>query len=348
MQIDGTRAVPFLHYFRPWLVVLPLTIWLAAPAGGVIVSGTQGRNLSEPTGRLAGSGWQFHGEWASNFLGIAIGPRHFITAKHVGGYVGDPFLFHGKKYYTINKEPLPDCDLTVWTVDRELPQYAPLYTGRSEVGMEIVFFGRGQSNGDPVVVEGRRRGWKWGEKDGKWSWGTNRIDGILAAGGEGVLQAGEKIVFDFSENAGPNEGAVAPGDSGAGVFLQDGGQWKLAGINYGVTGGYSLSGGEQDSFSGAIFDGRGLWRSTGVGYAYNGEVDLYAAPTVSFATRISTYSPRIRAILDAPPRQQIFTRRRATIVAGLLFLAALGAYVVRVRPLLRRLRERYQRHLPVK
>jgi hypothetical protein len=47
-------------------------------------------NTTAPTGELAGSGWQYEGLWVS-FLGTAVASNFFITAKHVGGSVGDTF-----------------------------------------------------------------------------------------------------------------------------------------------------------------------------------------------------------------------------------------------------------------
>lgn len=48
-------------------------------------------NTTAPTGSLTNSGWQYEGEW-NGFLGTAIAPRYFITAKHVGGSIGDVIL----------------------------------------------------------------------------------------------------------------------------------------------------------------------------------------------------------------------------------------------------------------
>src|ERR1051325_7411619 len=50
-------------------------------------------NTTEPVGALAGSGWQYEGQFGA-FLGTTISPHHFITAKHLGR-VSDKFLFRG-------------------------------------------------------------------------------------------------------------------------------------------------------------------------------------------------------------------------------------------------------------
>ena len=52
------------------------------------------------TGTLANSGWQFEGDWGG-FLGTAISSNFFITAKHVGGAVGDTFSLNGASYLAL-------------------------------------------------------------------------------------------------------------------------------------------------------------------------------------------------------------------------------------------------------
>jgi len=44
------------------------------------------------------------------------------------------------------------------------------------------------------------------------------------------------LKLTFSRNGLTNEGALSGGDSGGGVFINDSGKWKLAGINYLVDG----------------------------------------------------------------------------------------------------------------
>ncbi|GAB4451481.1 MAG: hypothetical protein OHK0029_00710 [Armatimonadaceae bacterium] len=304
--------------------------------------------MNPPAGALADSGWQYQGDWG-NFSGTVIGPRHFITARHVGGLVGDRFRYRGNDYETINVVKFPDCDLAVWTVATPMPDWAPLYTGSSEVGQEIVFFGRGTPRGKPVYTNGHLRGWHWdGNHDHRRSWGINTVDAVLPAAPRPLAdrEAGAKMVFDFSGDASPNEGSVSGGDSGGGVFLCENGVWKLAGVNYGVSGQFSVSGenGEKEAgFSAALFDSRGLWRKTGLGYAFTPELTYYPAPTVSLATRISAYAPRIQAILDEPPRPKLLTRRRVTLAAGLLFALSLTLYIRRARYRLRRLRHSVRR-----
>jgi len=62
-------------------------------------TGDPAKNITAPGGPLAGSGWQFQGEWGAT-LGTPIAPNYFITASHIGGTEGDSFVFSGSTYPT--------------------------------------------------------------------------------------------------------------------------------------------------------------------------------------------------------------------------------------------------------
>src|SRR5439155_1992421 len=84
-------------------------------------------------------------------------------------------------------------------------------------------------------------------------WGENNVAAI-----ESYQQDTDNLLrFDFDANAGPNEAHLAEGDSGGGTFINVNGQWKLAGINFAVSGpyGYDNTG---PTFLAALFDTSGL------------------------------------------------------------------------------------------
>lgn len=126
-------------------------------------------NTSAPGGDLDGSGWQWQGRWG-NFLGTPIARNLFITASHVGGAAGDPFVFRGVSYKTIAQFDDPKSDLRIWRVCGAFPEFASLYTNRDEAGKNLVVFGRGTLRGDAVVVPSvlaaDLKGWRWGGGDG--------------------------------------------------------------------------------------------------------------------------------------------------------------------------------------
>lgn len=261
-----------------------LCCWLGMPrARGVIVfgSGDPNRNTTLPSGELLGSGWQWQGRWQFA-LGTVIGPRQFVTARHLGGTLGDPFEFRGLHYRTLSVTNRPGTDLQVFTVAGRFADFAPLNTGTREVGRPLMLFGRGGRRGEAVP----ERGWWVGEYDGLQRWGTNTVKGVVPAN---QSPSGDLLVFDFSGTAGADEAVYSGGDSGSGAFMLDrDGVWKLAGVGYGVEGPYAADTHRSPRFA-AFFDTRGLW----VGQAPGQEqLPDGATPTgtLGYMTRVSSHA----------------------------------------------------------
>ena len=79
---------------------------MLTPARAVILFGTGDPtvNTTAPTGALAGSGWQYEGQFGS-FLGTVIAANYFTTAKHIGGSVGDTVLVKSKSGTALGTQP---------------------------------------------------------------------------------------------------------------------------------------------------------------------------------------------------------------------------------------------------
>src|SRR5450432_3510206 len=75
-------------------------------------TGDPSYNSSAPTGALANSGWQWEGNW-QGYCGTPIAPQFFISAAHVGGTVGQPFVFNGVSYTTVASFPDSQTDLII-------------------------------------------------------------------------------------------------------------------------------------------------------------------------------------------------------------------------------------------
>lgn len=236
---------------RASLIVLVLLAF-ASLARGVILyrTGDPAANTTEPTGSLAGSGWQYEGNFG-DFLGTAIAPHYFVTAKHLGTGPTQ-FSYHGANYAIVRSFADSGSDLCIFEVEGTLPIYAPLYIRSDEVGQHLVVIGRGTQRGAERVVNGQLRGWEYGPADSVQRWGENEVARIL----RGALY----VLFD---RAGlPQEGHLSAGDSGGGVFLKDGEAWKLAGINSDVD--TFASGVDRGGpYTAAMFDERGSYRSDG-------------------------------------------------------------------------------------
>ncbi len=265
-----------------------------APAMAVILygSGDPTANTTAPTGPFANSGWQFEGQF-DGFLGTVIAPNYFITAKHIGGSVGDTFSFNGTNYTTTAVFPDPSSDLQIWRVSGTFPIQAPLYSGSpgTEANLFLMVFGRGTQRGNSVFVGpvSHQGGWLWGTSDAVQRWGTNIVGSIV-----NDPTYGELLRVPFNNNAGPNEGHLSVGDSGGAVFVfnMTSKAWELAGINLAVDGPFSTSSNGANAFDAAMFDTTGLFVDGGSG-------TWVAAPNPSafYSTEIAAHKGFIESVI---------------------------------------------------
>lgn len=301
---------------RRWLpcaVFGVAALWGAPTTRGMIFysSGDAAKNTTAPEGELADSGWQYQGYWLT-YTGTPVGPFHFLTAKHVGGKVGNVFTWQGVAYTTTARIAHPQADLALWQVDQPFPYWADLHTGKDEVGKELVVLGRGRRRGAAVSVPGASvgelRGWYWGSSDGKLRWGQNVVTAVVG-GPDGA--ATQMLYATFDREGGENEAHLAVGDSGGAVFLREDDQWKLAGINLAVDGYFSTNGLTDSWFNAAIFDTGGLYQgSNGGGFLVADQgTDI---PSGFYAARLSSSVNWIRTVAplpEAPALVQAVSRR---------------------------------------
>jgi len=265
-----------------------------APARAVILYGTgdPSANTSAPTGALANSGWQFEGQFGG-YLGTVIASNYFITAKHIGGNIGDTFTFNGTTYTTTAVFPDPASDLQIWQVAGSFPIQAPLYSGApgSEVNLGLAVFGRGTQRGDPVFVgnDSHLGGWLWGAYDGVERWGTNVVGSIFNDSTFGQL-----LRVPFDNNAGVNEAHLSAGDSGGAVFIFNSttNRWELAGINLGVDGRFSTSSDGANPFEAAMFDTVGLFEED-----VNNTWVVAPNPSTFYATEIAAHRRFVESVV---------------------------------------------------
>ena len=272
--------------------LLPIAFY-SARAVILFDTGDPNVNTSAPTGDLAGSGWQYEGYW-NGFIGTPIAPSFFIAAAHIGGSIGDSFVYQGVTYSTVKSISLSGSDLLIWQVNGTFPSFAPLYTNQDEVGKGLVDFGHGTQRGDAMYLNGSQTGWAWGPADGRQRWGQNTVSDVVSYSGHDLLYS----TFDEAGQPGngPNECHLSSGDSSGGVFINDGSAWKLAGINYAVDDLYSAPD-PNTAFTAAIFDARGYYTTDDhVNFTLISGPD--PVPTGFYCSRISSEIAWIESVID--------------------------------------------------
>jgi hypothetical protein len=282
---------------------------LCAPAWGVLVIGPQGRNTTPPSDPGMAAAWDLEGLWNTaqgSFLGTPIAPNYFIAANHVAGNSSNTFNFQSQTY-TIDPSfgtnggyNLPGSDLTLWKVNQTFSTYAPMYNGASETGKHLITFGRGSARGaavNDVATNTTLRGWRWTNTfDSLKSWGENDVTGTFTDPTYGPV-----FDFSFDQSGGNNEGALSIQDSSGGVFILDGGVWKLAGVNLAaestLQGAFSTSPDGSNPFNASLFDKQGFYEDDGAG---NFTLQTTHEGTLSYASRISSHYAEIAALVPEP------------------------------------------------
>ncbi len=280
---------------------LLVTLGAAGPPAHALLfrsTADPGYNTTAPTGDLAGSGWHWQGNWVG-FSGTPVGTNWFLTAKHVGGRVGDALILDGVSHITTASFADPNTDLRLWRVCTPFDSFAPLHAGSNEAGRVGVLLGRGLGRGSEMVLTNgdqlELRGWRWGGAGGVLRWGLNRISGYE----DYNEQKSALLRGTFDENGGADEAMLTGGDSGGGVFVQRAGRWELAGIALAVDGPFSYTP-DGPGVNAALFDRRGFYESSGDGWTLIPNEGL-PRPAAFYATRVSSRLDWIMETMRANP-----------------------------------------------
>jgi hypothetical protein len=236
----GNLCIPILPVFSRAVLVLIALIVTTLQSFAVIPWQTTYQNTLQtfpPQGSLLGSGWQYQVKFG-NAIGTIIGRRTFITVNHVGGHNGMDVLFEyaGATHtvQAVNSIPHPaGNDLRIWIVNSDFATWAPIYTGTAEYSRQVVVFGRSRVNKGPAVysTSGVHKGWLQDQNYlpagplPMWppiSWAATTVYGYAGNG--------QSLQFYFYPFFSGDFCITANNDSGGGIFIQDAGVWKLAGI----------------------------------------------------------------------------------------------------------------------
>jgi hypothetical protein len=226
-----------------------VALTLAARPAWAIVGGTTNlAEFSSPTSQYYGMNWSYNYATRGG-TSTAIGYFTLLTAAHYSMDVGYTFNVSGDTFRITSMEALaPDSgqgtrtpDLRVVHVEnltnqfRPLPGFYDLYTGAfsTPTSKSFVMVGTGDTGSiasTPYYTDtANTRALRWG---------TNRYDDFSAnfrlTDYNNVPHSTQciKMSYDRLSIYSPtlHESGLGTGDSGSGIFVKDGGAWKLAGI----------------------------------------------------------------------------------------------------------------------
>lgn len=271
------------------LSLLPVIALIPSQVQAVIFYDTDdiSYHTTAPTNSDLAALWNSQGSWQGGFLGTPISSNMFISAAHVGGAVGNEITFGAgtpnagvytvTAVYNDNSDNNPS-DLRIFQISGTFNSWVPLMTSAPLAASDYIVFGRGTQRGATYPLEGTPRGWTWGTEDNKMRWGTGLLGGTTSDG---------QYVYDTFSGLGAV--ALSNGDSGGALFVNDGGVWRLAGINYAVTGEYSETlGGTK--FNASLYNQNGL---------YVGD-QVVSGSSAFFSSSIAAESAWIASVIPEP------------------------------------------------
>jgi len=232
MRILFVLAVLFIG-----LVIFPLP-----PAFGVVVGSTDTSEFFEPTSPWNGMNWDYVYSTGAG-TSVAVDSWHLLSPGHYSLGIGATFTA-GSETFEVTGYELPPVDtgeslrpdLKIIEVKNNtnpgipLPGFYELYGGSFTLGQDGIMVGTGYTGTD--------YGTSYSDDTSSARvkrWGTNEVERFRL----GTNTTGRKVVsswstmtfrMDYSSYDMTNEAGLADHDSGGGVFVLDGGVWKLAGL----------------------------------------------------------------------------------------------------------------------
>ena len=203
---------------------------ISAPALGIVEGRTDISDFSDPGSDWYGFNWDYIGSVNSGSA-VAVGQRYMITNRHFTTYVGHTVTVQGVDYTVqeVINAPLfsgDAPDLRVIKLETPLPGYYDIYNGTFPgANDKVIMAGTGYSG--TIDVPGSTYTWNTGTGR-QLRWGTNEQAGFTNITSGSYRSFCNILNFDVGDTE--YEAGIASGDSGGGMFYNDGGTWKLAGI----------------------------------------------------------------------------------------------------------------------
>lgn len=343
-------------------MALALAATCAAPRpASALINYEGGKRIGPPPAEYLDRGYRYYDTTRINGgMNIPIAPNFALAAKHVAPRVGTSFVHFGITYTVTGRFDNPGVDVSVVRVDKsfESSLLVPLYRpgGESEVGKEAFIVTRGgfaDKAGEFIIPDtgrnpsyaGQQAGWRFtGAGDSAaTTWGMNRVAEFVSASGANIVKGDDYLFHSFdAPGTGDNvsgdafrqgsEAMAGSGDSGGGVFIEQDGEWRLAGTIWAIGAGFysSADRANRDPYTGAFYDTRGMY--------YDGPdgqrvyiTDENPVPNGFFAARLSKQMDWILQSTNftvPPPRSAVTVPEAGSLPlassAALLGLAAAG------------------------
>ena len=203
----------------------------AAPAPGIVLHPDGEPNLTTWTDRPNSD---VVGRWGVCSC-VAISSDCVISTQHQGGNINTPIDIGGTTYSISQIWTHSTADLQIAKLNgANLLNFVDIYDNIDEIGKDLVMGGYGMVRGAELKTGGVTYGYDWDDTSyGTLYFGTNKvkttrenfaledfISDVFIADFDGL---GEGQSTEY-------ESAFAYYDSGGGMFIKDGGFWKVAGI----------------------------------------------------------------------------------------------------------------------
>ena len=227
------------------LVILAITVAASPSLAIPVTSATQTTQETNPN-QESSNDWDLDWSYAYKFRGsssAAIASHWILTAAHVADDSASGIITIGGTTYTPQETRYYDGtssgstnpndatrDLALVRFDNAFPGYYNYATGTSYVHDDVILVGYGY---DGTVTQSATSGsWTQGSDRDK-RWGTNNIDSLVSVpAGYGAYA---HFVMSISGTNGPRNTPYETGlnvyDSGGPLFVNDNGEWIVAGIN---------------------------------------------------------------------------------------------------------------------
>lgn len=321
----------FIHLIFGTTATMAAIATTLLPAQAVIRFGSPDQKYIAPTGEYASIPWgtvAFRTFGTSKPAAWPISPNWALRAKHLaGGVVGYDVDQNGTLHNVVQSVQVAGTDLELIRVTQPFSSYFHMYNGGDEIGKELVMFGpSNQIKAAPVFSEGTGRfnGWLPGGlpippgpgESTLLNWGRNKVTGFVDVFGTETIYT----TFDAPtllggapnpDSLGDDEAIGFNGDSSGAFFIQQAGEWRLAGVIYAVDATYFKQA-DTNVTLGAIFDARDLWQDVPVDPNFpNGPkvrvritgddpntaaIEDNPVPFGTYASRVSTYRGSIDTI----------------------------------------------------